>query len=196
MSTATLPVKVSLPSKGATAQINAVKMLKAVLTWNEPKDFDLFAIAVDKNKKPTMIYFDEKKRGDKNVFPFIALSGDEGISDTVKTGGNKEELVIAKIADEIDAIYLGCWDYGAAQKSQPARFGTDFKMAIISVGEQATDNLEAVLDTAGNATANGVVIASITRTPIGMEFKNVSVPFEVRIVTDDGASILSQTNLG
>jgi hypothetical protein len=189
MDTSTLPAKISLPAKGQTANLNSVKALKATLKWTTGEDFDLAAIAVNKAKQCVFINFSNK--GDLNVFPFVKLDKDAGVGDKVDNGGNEENMIIAKVDDEIEAIFLVSWDYGAAQNNKPARFTNNLKIGITAANETGADNLEVELVAPGND-ANGVVIAALVRNTLGgIEFKNMSEGFKLGATGMDGASILT-----
>lgn len=187
--TAQLPAKISLPTKGQTANLNSVKALKATLKWTTGEDFDLAAIAVNKSKQCVFINFSNK--GDLNVFPFVKLDKDAGVGDKIDNGGNEENMIIAKVDDDIEAIFLVSWDYGAAQRNLPARFTNNLKIGITAANETGADNLEVELVAPGND-ANGVVIAALVRNAIGgIEFKNMSEGFKLGETGMDGAKILA-----
>jgi hypothetical protein len=188
MDTSTLPAKIVLPAKGQTANLNSVKALKATLKWTTGEDFDLAAIAVNKSKQCSFINF--SKLGDLNAHPFIKLDKDAGVGGKVDNGGNEENLVIAKVADDIEAIFLVSWDYGAAQRNAPANFTNNLKIGITAANETGADNLEVELVAPGNG-SNGVVIAALVRNALdGIEFKNMSEGFKLGATGMDGAKIL------
>lgn len=172
-----LPTKIELPQKGQSAFLNSVKQLKATLKWNTATDFDLVAIYVNEQNQAGMIFFNDQ--GNLNQFPFMKLSGDAGIADTVDSGGNEETLVIAKIDSTIKSIYLVCWDYEAARNGKEARFDKNLKMQITSVSENSSDNLEVTLASGLQVGSNGVIVASIEKSGLIYEYKNLSEGFQL-----------------
>lgn len=106
-----------LKQKGSSANVGGFKQLMVTMKWTTAADFDLGAVYEDKNGKQGIVYFGEM--GDLNNFPYMQLSGDEGVGDT--GGDNEESLRITKL-DDMKYVWLFCWDYGKVQDGAPARF--------------------------------------------------------------------------
>ena len=159
-----------IKQKGGTAALEETfKQLRVDMTWNSKADFDLAAIFEKKDGSKGMVYFGEL--GDLNEAPFIKLSGDAGIGDTVDDGGNKEIMKINKL-DAIAKLHIIVWDYGAVQAGTPARFaGSDVKVAVVD--DKNTSN-EVTLD-AGDM-GNVLVLATIDNTSaMGPQLVNKSL---------------------
>lgn len=159
-----------LVQKGASAELETIKGLKATLTWHESCDFDLAALCEMKTGEEKLIYFGDK--GDLNTTPFIKLDKDAGVGDTVDDGGeNKETLKMTKLDENIKAIHLLCWDWGKIQSGDHARFKeSDVKLSII---DDSGNNHDVKLD-CGDV-GNVAVVATIDNSsPIGAKFVNTS----------------------
>jgi len=127
-----------LKQKGAEGYI-AVKQLMVSMKWSTAADFDLAVVYEAKDNKQGIVYFGDL--GDLNSFPYMQLSGDEGVND--QGGDNEETLRITRL-DEIKTVWIFCWDYGAVQKGSPARFqGSDISLSIIdNTGKAVSVNLD------------------------------------------------------
>jgi|SaaInl8_200m_RNA_FD_contig_123_8634_length_3055_multi_8_in_0_out_2_3 tellurite resistance protein TerA len=89
-----------LKQKGTNAALGAFKQLKVSLIWTSAVDLDLMAFYKTKDGKTGGVYSDNYAGGsfgDLNQFPFIQLSGDEGVG--AVGGDNQEDLRIAKLDD-------------------------------------------------------------------------------------------------
>lgn len=95
-----------LKQKGANAAIGAFKHLKVSLIWTSPVDLDLMAFYKTKDGKVGGVYSDnyaDGSFGSLNQFPFIQLSGDEGVG--AVGGDNREELRIIKL-DDFEELHI------------------------------------------------------------------------------------------
>ncbi len=95
-----------LKQKGNVAQIGAFKQLKVSLIWTSPVDLDLMAFYKTKDGQTGGVYSDNYAGGylgDLNKFPFIQLSGDEGVG--AAGGDNQEEIRIMNL-DQIEELYI------------------------------------------------------------------------------------------
>ncbi len=155
-----------LQQKGQEAQLGGMKQFMVTLKWTSAADFDLAAVYESKAGKIGMVYFGEL--GSLNEFPFMQLSGDEGVGDS--GGDNQEEMRVTKFED-MKYIYVVCWDYGAVQDGKPARFaGSDVS---VSVMDDAGASHAVKLDT-GDA-GNTCVVATVDNSSaMGAKFVNVS----------------------
>ena len=150
-----------LKEKGQSAALGGIKQFMVSLKWTTAADFDLAAAYQRKDGTNGMVYFGEL--GDLNSFPFMQLSGDEGVGD--KGGENEETMRVMKI-DDMNFIWILCWDYGAVQEGKPARFtgsdvavsltddtGTSHKV-LLEPGEMGNVCLVATVDNSGAMGAN------------------------------------------
>lgn len=155
-----------LKQKGQEAQLGGIKQFMVTLKWTTATDFDLAAAYEAKDGRTGLVYFGEM--GNLNEFPFMQLSGDEGVGDT--GGDNKEEMRVMKI-DDMKYLWILCWDYGAVQEGKPARFaGSDVE---VSVMDDSGTSHAVTLDT-GN-TGNVCVVATIDNSSaMGAKFMNTS----------------------
>ena len=155
-----------LAQKGQQAELGAIKQFMVSLKWTTAADFDLAAAYESKDGKTGLVYFGEK--GDLNAFPFMQLSGDEGVGDA---GGDNEETMRVMKLDDMKYVWILCWDYGAVQNGTPARFaGSD---ASVSLMDDAGANHKVTLDTGD--TGNACVMATIDNSSaMGGKFVNTS----------------------
>ena len=80
-----------LKQKGASANLGAFKQLKVSLIWTSAVDLDLMAFYKTKDGRTGGVYSDNYaggSLGDLNAFPFLQLSGDEGVG---ATGGANQD---------------------------------------------------------------------------------------------------------
>ena len=155
-----------LVQKGSEANVGGLKQLMVTLKWTTAADFDLAAAYETKEGKQGLLYFGDK--GDLNAFPFMELSGDEGIGDT---GGDNEETMRITKLDDMKYVWIVCWDYGQVQNGAPARF-KDSDVTINIMDDQGTSH-DVVLDT--GEVGNIAVIATIDNSsPIGAKLINTS----------------------
>ncbi len=141
-----------LAQKGEEAQVGGLKQFMVSLKWSTATDFDLAAAFEGKDGRKGMVYFGEL--GNLNEFPFMQLSGDEGVGDT---GGDNEETMRVMNLDEMKFVWILCWDYGAVQDGKPARFaGSDVS---VSLTDDSGTNHNVKLDSGD--TGNVSVVASI-----------------------------------
>ena len=150
-----------LKQKGASAALGGIKQFMVSLKWTTATDFDLAAAYQRKDGTNGMVYFGEL--GDLNTFPFMQLSGDEGVGD--KGGDNEETMRVMKI-DDMNYIWILCWDYGAVQEGNPARFaGSDVSVSLtddtgtshsvtLDTGDMGNVCLVATIDNSGAMGAN------------------------------------------
>ena len=117
-----------IKSKNESAAISSnFTQLMVNLNWTTPIDFDLFAVYESKQGKLGIVYYGDM--GDLNGFPFMQLSGDEGVGDT--GGDNQESLIISSLS-EMKYIWVCAWDYNAVMQSRRGRFDDcDLNMTVI-----------------------------------------------------------------
>ena len=145
-----------LKQKGQEAQLGGIKQFMVSLKWTTAADFDLAAAYESKSGQKGMVYFGEL--GNLNAFPFMQLSGDEGVGDS---GGDNEETMRVLNLDEMKYIWILCWDYGSVQEGKAARFaGSDVRVELtddkgtahavcLDTGDTGNVCLVATIDNAG-----------------------------------------------
>jgi len=155
-----------LKQKGTSANVGSFKQLMVSMKWTTAADFDLAAVYEDKSGKSGLVYFGEL--GDLNAFPFMQLSGDEGVGDK---GGDNEEIMRITNLDDMKTVWILCWDYGKIQDGSPARFKeSDVRL---SVADDRGVNHNVILNTGD--LGNVALIATIDNTsPIGAKLINSS----------------------
>ncbi|HAI68026.1 MAG TPA: hypothetical protein DCM38_01150 [Gammaproteobacteria bacterium] len=124
-----------LKQKGEETSIDVSKPLIVSMKWTTAADFDLAAIYETKQGKQGLVYFGDK--GQLNKFPYMALSGDEGVGDK---GGENEETMRINRLDDMNYVWIFCWDYGMVQTGQAARFkDSDVKLSLADDSGHRTD---------------------------------------------------------
>jgi len=164
-----------LKKKGEEAQLGGIKQCMMVLKWTTATDFDLAAAYRAKNGHEGLVYFGDK--GNLNAFPFMEAGEDKGVGDT--GGDNQEELRITKF-DEMDFIWLLCWDYGAIEKGAQARFKESD--VIVSLLDDKGTNHAVSLDTGD--LGNICLVATIDNTS----------PMGAKLINDSKAGVLKGLN--
>lgn len=155
-----------LKKKGDSAQIGGVNQFMITLKWTSAVDFDLCAVYEDKQGKEGIVYFGDL--GELNEFPFMQLSGDEGVGDT--GGDNQEDLRVMNLSP-MRKIYIFCWDYPSVESGHKARFSnSDITTSIIDDGGKTyTCSLDSLSE------GNVVCMAEIDNSsPLGAKFVNRS----------------------
>jgi len=155
-----------LKQKGSSANVGGFKQLMVSMKWTTAADFDLSAAYETKEGKQALVYFGDM--GDLNAFPFMQLSGDEGVGD--KSGDNEETMRITKL-DDMKYVWILCWDYGKVQDGAPARFkGSDVTLTLM---DDRGESHKVTLDTGDMG--NVALIATIDNSsPIGAKLINSS----------------------
>lgn len=154
-----------LKQKGQEANI-AVKQLLVSMKWTTAADFDLAAVYETKQGKQGLVYFGDL--GDMNAFPFISLSKDQGVGD--KGGSNEETMRITKL-DDMQQVWIFCWDYTKVQSGQGARFKDSD--VVLSITDDTGKSVAVKVDTGDMG--NVCCIATIDNTsPLGAKLVNVS----------------------
>jgi tellurite resistance protein TerA len=131
---AELKRKVTLENKGDEAFVS-VQQLIVTLSWTAEVDLDLMAFYKTKDGNVGGVFSDNYpggSMGNLNSFPFIQLSGDEGIG--AKGGANEEKLRITKLAD-FAVVYIVTLNYTDASQGIETSFNKyDGKVRLNSAG--------------------------------------------------------------
>lgn len=183
--------KLELKSKDQSANVelsgSAVSQILVDLAWKTAVDLDLMAFIEKKDGTQFALYSDALSQdkatmGDLNAFPFMTLSGDEGIGDKIDTGTeNQETIKCTKIDDSVAKIDIVALNYKAAsEKDTNATFnGLDaaVKMTIVDKNN-ACDQVDVPL----SATEAGVAAHICTidnSSPIGAQIVNKSAVYDL-----------------
>lgn len=185
---AELKAKVTLKTKGEEAYVS-VKQLMVTLKWTAAVDLDLMAFYKTKDGRTGGVFSDNYpggSMGSLNAFPFIQLSGDEGVG--AKGGENEETLRIIKL-DDMTEVYICTLNYTDASQKKDMSFN-------------AYDGGVVVMDDKGesvavplNSTDRGhvAVIAKIDNTsPMGAKLINMNNVMDLTgfVSTIPGANLL------
>jgi len=171
-----------LTKAGEEAAIEEVKQMMVKLNWGTAADFDLAALVEYKDMKqpPELVFFNNQ--GDLNIAPFIKLSKDQGVGDTVADGGkNEETLRIMKMDENIAKIHLIAWDWGSVKNSAESRFA-DSDVVITAINQDATPIPVSLEGGSGNTS---VVTCIDNTSPMGAKVVNVSKCGLLKEVTGD-----------
>ncbi|HDN25794.1 MAG TPA: stress response protein [Thioploca sp.] len=121
-----------LKQKGEQANLGAFKQLKVSLIWTSAVDLDLMAFYKTKDGQVGGVYSDNYAGGtlgDMNQFPFIELSGDEGIG--AVGGDNREEMRIVKL-DDFDELYICALNFTDASSGAKVFADYDARVEVIT----------------------------------------------------------------
>jgi tellurite resistance protein TerA len=187
-----------LATKGASANLGGIKQFMVSLKWTTQTDFDLAVFYRAKDSSTGLVYFGghsntngrgntpKPQLGNLNDFPFMELSGDEGVGDS--GDDNSEEMRVMSL-DEMGEVYIVCWDYGAVTSGSPARFaGSD---VTVSLMDDTGTNHNITLD--AGAIGNTAIVAKIDNTsPMGAQFINTSNAGTLKGLDFDAIAALCQ----
>ncbi len=128
---AQLKPKVTLKAKGQEAYVS-VKQLMATLRWTASVDLDLMAFYKAKDGRVGGVFSDNYaggSLGSLNSFPFIELSGDEGVG---ATGGANEETLRITSLDDMAELYICTINFtDASQKRDSIYSRYDAEVVVI-----------------------------------------------------------------
>ncbi len=140
----------TLGQKGAEAFV-PVKQLMVKLEWSASVDLDLMAFYETKDGRTGGVFSENYPNGtygNLNAFPFMQLSGDEGVGD--EGGDNQETLMVTQL-DDMKELYFVTLNYTDACEGRAASFASyDGKVTVTDdKGEQVVVPL--------NSPQNGIV---------------------------------------
>ena len=159
-----------LKQKGASAQIGAFKQLKVSLIWTSAVDLDLMAFYKTKTGQTGGVYSNNYaggSLGDLNNFPFMQLSGDEGVGAT--GGDNREEMRIFNL-DQIEELYVCALNFTDASQGNNKVFA-DYDARVEVMTDQG-DTHTVSLDSSTTGTV--AVLCKIKSGFLGAELINDS----------------------
>lgn len=185
---AELKAKVTLKTKGEEANIS-VKQLMVSLKWTKDVDLDLMAFYKAKDGRTGAVFSDNYPggtMGSLNEFPFIQLSGDEGVG---AVGGDNEEILRITKLDELAELYICAINYTDATQKKQSSF-SDYDGGIV-----VTDDRGETVAVPLNSTEKGqvAVITKIDNTsPIGAKMINENRIIDLSTFADTipGAKLL------
>ncbi len=147
-----------LKQKGDNTLIDVSRPLTVTMNWTTAADFDLAAAYETKTGQQGLVYFGD--HGSQSEFPYITLSEDQGVGDTA---GNNEEIMHIYQLDDMNYVWIFCWDYGMVKTGQIARFkNSDIKLTL---ADDRNNRILVDLDTGDSG--NVCCIATIDNTQFG-----------------------------
>jgi len=167
---AELKKKVTLQNKGEEAYVS-IKQLMVSLKWTADVDLDLMAFFKTKDEQVGGVFSDGYPGGtlgSLNTFPFIELSGDEGVG---ATGGDNEEVLRITKLDHLAELFIVTLNYTDAVEKRQSTF-SDYD-GTISVVNDKGETVEVPL----NSTDRGqvAIICKIDNTsPMGAKLINMN----------------------
>lgn len=163
-----LKAKVVLNKKGEEAYVS-VKQLMVTLKWTASVDLDLMAFYQTKDGREGGVFSDNfpgGELGSLNEFPYIQLSGDEGVG---ATGGDNEEVLRITKLDDLATLYICTLNYTDASQKKDSSF-SEYDGGIMVIDDKG-ESIAVPL----NSTEHGqvAVIAKIDNTsPMGAKLIN------------------------
>lgn len=183
-----LKAKVFLKQKGEEAYIT-VKQLMVLLKWTASVDLDLMAFYETKDGRKGGVFSDNYpggSLGSLNEFPYIQLSGDQGVG---ATGGDNQEVIRITKLDDIATVYICTLNYTDASEKRDASF-SEYDGGITVVNEIG-ESIGVPLDS--QQSGQVAVIAKIDNTsPIGAKLINENKILDLGtfVSTIPGANLL------
>ena len=156
-----LKPKVTLKTKGEEAYVS-IKQLVAALRWTAAVDLDLMAFYKAKDGRTGGVFSENYAggtMGNLNSFPFIQLSGDEGVG---ATGGDNEETLRITQLDDLDELYICTINFTDASQKRESRF-RDYDAQVV-VQDDKGESVAVPLDSTEPGTV--AVIAKIDNSGI------------------------------
>jgi len=162
--------KVILEKMGDEAYIS-VKQLMVTLKWSANVDLDLMAFYETKNGEKGGVFsnlYPGGSLGSLNTFPYIELSGDEGLD---ATGGDNEEVLRITKLEEMAEIYIVTINYTDATQKKPVYFNS--YDGVVTVMDEKGESIEVSLNSPNRG--HVAVIAKIDNmSPLGAKLINMN----------------------
>ncbi|MFX0132598.1 MAG: stress response protein [Candidatus Hodarchaeota archaeon] len=162
--------KITLEKKGEEAYVS-VKQLMVSLKWTADVDLDLMAFYRTKDGQVGGVFSDNYPGGtlgSLNTFPFIELSGDEGVG---ATGGDNEEVLRITKLDHLAELFIVTLNYTDAVEKRQSTF-SDYDGSVNVMNDKG-ETVEVLL----NSTDRGqvAVICKIDNSsPMGAKLINMN----------------------
>jgi len=170
----------------------AIKQLMIKLEWTANVDLDLMAFYQTKDGRTGGVFsenYPNGSYGNLNTFPFMQLSGDEGVGGQ---GGENQETLLVTQLDEMKEVYFATLNYTDACEGRAASFAkydgkvtvTDDKGNQIEVPlNSAEDGIVAIVCKIDNSSFVGAKLVNMNRITDLADFVN-TVPGARSIVAD------------
>lgn len=167
-------VPVVLDEVGSNTLINPNNATIA-LSWKSKDDFDIAVAYADKQGKTGLVYFVEK--GSLTSYPFMQLDKDSRGSIIFK----QRETILINNLNEMQKVYILCWDYEAIREEKPANFN---KKNSVEVAVEDENGFSSVAVLMSDGTFNTTCIAKIENKD-GFVFTNISRGLNVNFNAKD-----------
>lgn len=162
--------KVTLNNKGEEAYVS-IKQLMVSLKWSTSVDLDLMAFYKAKDEQVGGVFSDNYpggSLGSLNSFPFIELSGDEGVG--AAGGDNEETLRITKL-DDLAELYIVTLNYTDAVNKKQSAFN-EYDGAVNVINDKG-ESVEVPL-TSPNKGHVAVICKIDNTSPMGAKLINMN----------------------
>ena len=145
--------KYVLKDKDETALLPTVEQLTVDLEWSSEVDLDLMAFWETKDNKTGGVFTMNLggSHGHLNKFPFMQLSGDEGVGAT--GGDSKETLLIGKLDPSITKLRIVALNYTDAKKGTATASFKDYNGRVTMVYSDKGESYEVPLQSPEPGTA-------------------------------------------
>jgi uncharacterized protein involved in tellurium resistance len=155
-----------LKNPGESTQIAVPDNMTVKLSWFKDIDFDLAVLYKAKDGRKGLIYFGNK--GNVDAFPYMKLDKDE------MYGGDKlkEETIDIKKLDEIEELFIICWDF--SNKGGSSAF-TDANVTVSIVDNLGNSTIAILKSEKGFDSA---CVAKISNQNGDYQFANMSRSFK------------------
>lgn len=161
---------VELKEKGSDAQLGEFDQLKVDLVWSSAVDLDLMAFYKTSDGRTGGVYssnYSGGNMGELNSFPYMQLSGDEGVG---ATGGDNRETMRITQLDDIEELYVCAVNFTDAKSGNTSVFA-NFD-ARVEVNTDRGDSMEIPLDSTDHGSV--AILAEFTKGFMGAELSNKS----------------------
>lgn len=180
--------KIILEKEGDEAYLS-IKQLIVALKWTADVDLDLMAFYETKDGKKGGVFSDlypGGTLGNLNSFPFIELSGDEGVD---ASGGNNEEVLRITKLDDMAEIYIVAINYTDATQKREVYFNS--YDGIVIVKDEKGETIEVPLNSP-NCGHVAVVAKIDNNSPLGAKLVNINDIMDLPdfVGTVPGASVI------
>jgi uncharacterized protein involved in tellurium resistance len=155
--------EVVLDKKGDNVLINP-NNATIKLKWSTREDFDIAALCKNKEGRYTLVYFADK--GSLTEYPYMQLDKDE-----MAGAGPKMETILIANLDAMEKVAIIVWDYS----NQGSKANFDVSDVVVSIEDES--GFESTAKLVVTEKSDSVCVASITNTPDGFVFENVSKNF-------------------
>jgi len=145
--------KYVLKDKDETATLPTVEQLSVDLEWSSKVDLDLMAFYEKKDGTTGGVFSMNLggSHGNLNQFPFMQLSGDEGVGAT--GGDNKETLLIGKLDPSISKLRIVALNYTDAKAQKATASFKNYNGRVTMVYSEKGEAFEVPLQSSELGTA-------------------------------------------